>query len=82
MRLTRRSVLRGSAAVATVGALGRPYTANAEAKTAELWWIQGFAQEEDIAFKQIVEDYQKASGNIIDYTISPYAAMREKTVSG
>src|SRR5580704_9175932 len=76
MWLTRRSVLRNSAAIATVSVLGRPYIANAEAKTAELWWIQGFAQEEDIAFKQIVEDYQKASGNIIDFTISPYAAMR------
>jgi multiple sugar transport system substrate-binding protein len=81
MRFTRRSVLRSGAALASVGALGRPYIANADAKTAELWWIQGFAQEEDIGFKQIVEDYQKASGNIIDYTISPYAAMREKTVS-
>jgi multiple sugar transport system substrate-binding protein len=81
MPLTRRSVLRSTAAVATIGALGRPFVARAEAKTAEVWWIQGFAQEEDVAFKKIVEDYEKASGNTIDYTISPYAAMREKTVS-
>jgi multiple sugar transport system substrate-binding protein len=81
MRLTRRSVLRSSAAVAAVGVLGRPYIAKADAKTATVWWIQGFAQEEDIAFKQLVEDYQKASGNTIDYTISPYAPMREKTIS-
>ncbi|HZK90781.1 MAG TPA: ABC transporter substrate-binding protein [Stellaceae bacterium] len=81
MRLTRRSVLRGSAALASIGVLGRPYIANAAAKTATVWWIQGFAQEEDIAFKKLVEDYQKASGNEIDYTISPYAPMREKTVS-
>jgi multiple sugar transport system substrate-binding protein len=81
MQITRRSVLRSSAAVATIGALSRPFVANAEAKTAEVWWIQGFAQEEDIGFKKIVDDYEKASGNKIDYTISPYAAMREKTVS-
>ncbi len=81
MRLTRRSVLRSGAAFASLSAIARPYVANAEAKTAEAWWIQGFAHEEDIAFKKIVEDYEKASGNKIDYTISPYAPMREKTVS-
>jgi len=81
MRLTRRSLLRSSAAVATIGALGRPFVARAEAKTATVWWIQGFAQEEDIAFKKIVDDYEKASGNKIDYTIAPYAPMREKTIA-
>ena len=81
MQVTRRSVLRSSAAVATIGALGRPFVAKAEAKTAEVWWIQGFAHEEDLGFKKIVDDYEKASGNTIDYTISPYAAMRQKTIS-
>ena len=81
MQLTRRSMLRSSAAIATIGALGRPFVARAEAKTATVWWIQGFAQEEDIAFKKIVDDYEKASGNTVDYTIIPYAPMREKTVS-
>src|SRR5215469_18318930 len=81
MQLTRRSVLRGTAAAAAMGALGRPYVARAEAKTAVVWWIQGFAQEEDIAFKKIVEDYEKATGNKIDYTIAPYAPMRQKTVA-
>jgi multiple sugar transport system substrate-binding protein len=46
-----------------------------------VWWIQGFAQEEDVAFKKIVADYEKASGNTIDYTIIPYAPMRQKIVS-
>jgi hypothetical protein len=27
-----------------------------------VWTVQGFAQEEDIAFKKIVADYEKASG--------------------
>ena len=42
---------------------------------------QGFAQEEDIAFKKIVADYEKASGNTIDYSIIPYAPERQKIVS-
>src|SRR5437868_7558065 len=79
--LTRRSVLRGGAALTAAGSLMRPYIANAAAKTAEVWWVQGFAQEEDIAFKKLVEDYQKASGNTIDYSIAPYAPMRQKIVA-
>jgi multiple sugar transport system substrate-binding protein len=63
------------------GTMARPYIANAAAATATVWWVQGFAQEEDVAFKQLVTDYQKASGNTIDYTIMPYAPMRQKIVS-
>ena len=79
--LSRRSVLRGSLALTAGGSLARPFIANAAAATAAVWWIQGFAQEEDISFKKIVADYQKASGNTIDYTITPYAPMRQKIVS-
>jgi multiple sugar transport system substrate-binding protein len=79
--LSRRSVLRSSLGLAAAGALARPYVANAAATTAEVWWTQGFAQEEDVAFKQIVADYQKASGNTIDYSIVPYAPLRQKIVS-
>ena len=80
-KLTRRSLLRASAGLAAAGAIGRPYIANAAATTATVWWVQGFAHEEDIAFKQMVEDYQKASGNTIDYSIVPFAAMRQKEVA-
>jgi multiple sugar transport system substrate-binding protein len=79
--LTRRSVLRRSLGLAAAGALARPYLANAQAKTATVWWIQGFAQEEDVSFKKIVADYEKASGNTLDYSIIPYAPMRQKIVS-
>src|SRR6202048_3812239 len=79
--LSRRSVLRGALALTAGGNLARPFVANAAATTAAVWWIQGFAQEEDISFKKIVADYQKASGNTIDYTITPYAPMRQKIVS-
>ena len=55
--LSRRSVLRNSLVVAAAGTMARPYPANAAATTAEVWWTQGFAQEEDISFKKIVADY-------------------------
>jgi multiple sugar transport system substrate-binding protein len=79
--LTRRWVLRGSLALGAAGTLARPYIANAAATTATAWWVQGFAQEEDISFKKIVADYEKASGNTIDYSITPYAPLRQKIVS-
>src|SRR5215470_10082301 len=79
--LTRRSLLRSSLVLAAAGGVARPYIANAAATTAEVWWVQGFAQEEDVGFKKLVADYEKASGNTIDYSIIPYAPMRQKIVS-
>src|SRR5689334_25441429 len=79
--LTRRSVLRSSVGFAAAGALARPYVANAAATTAEVWWIQGFVPEEDASFKKIVAEYEKASGNKIDYSIMPFAPLRQKIVS-
>jgi len=79
--LTRRSVLRGSLGLAAAGALARPHIANAAATTAEVWWTQGFAQEEDVAFKKLVADYQKASGNKIEESIIPFAPLRQKAIA-
>ena len=79
--LSRRSVLRGTMYLAAGGDLARPYIANAAATTAAVWWAQGFAQEEDIAFQKLVADYEKASGNKIDYSIVPFAPLRQKIVS-
>jgi multiple sugar transport system substrate-binding protein len=79
--LTRRSLLRGSAGLVAGSLVGRPYLANAAATTATVWWTQGSAEEEDIAFKKIVAGYEKASGNTIDYNIVPYAPLRQKIVS-
>src|SRR5438552_1266792 len=80
-RVTRRSVIGGSVGLIAAGTLARPYIANAQAKTAEVWWAQGFVQEEDVAFKKAVADYQKASGNTIEYSIMPFAPLRQKIVS-
>src|SRR6201988_4712950 len=79
--LSRRSVLRGSLAVAAAGTVASPHIANAAATNATVWWVQGFAEEEDVAFKKLVADYEKASSNTIDFTIIPYAPMRQKIVS-
>jgi multiple sugar transport system substrate-binding protein len=79
--LTRRSVLCGSLAFGAAGTLAWPHVAKAAATTAEVWWTQGFAKEEDAAFKKMVADYEKASGNKIDYSIIPFAALGRKEVS-
>src|SRR6202521_1990628 len=79
--VTRRSLIRSSAGLVAAGALVRPYLANAAVTTATVWWVQGFAEEEDVSFKKIVADYEKASGNTIDYSIIPYAPERQKIVS-
>src|ERR1051325_11659897 len=79
--LTRRSVIRSSVGFAAAGALARPYIANAATKTAEVWWVQGFVKEEDVAFKKMVDDYEKQSGNKIEQSITPYAALRQKEIA-
>jgi ABC-type glycerol-3-phosphate transport system substrate-binding protein len=79
--LTRRSILRHSVGLVAAGALARPYIANAAATTAEVWFAQGFAKEEDSAFIKLVADYEKTSGNKIDYNLIPFAPLRQKEVS-
>jgi multiple sugar transport system substrate-binding protein len=79
--LTRRSVVRSSLGFAAAGMLARPYIANAAATTAEVWYAQGFVPEEDTAFKKLAADYEKASGNKLDYSLIPYAALRQKAIS-
>src|SRR5947208_3460772 len=79
--ITRRSVIHRTLGLAAAGALARPYIANAQAKTASVWWTQGFVQEEDVSIKKIVADYEKASGNTIELSIMPFAPARQKIVS-
>jgi len=80
-RLTRRSVLGGSLGLAAAGALARPHIANAAATTIEVWFAQGFVPEEDSAFQTMAADYEKASGNKVDHSLIPYAALRQKAIS-
>lgn len=80
-KLSRRSVLRGSAGLVATGALARPYLANAAATTATAWFTQGFIPSEDVALRKLVADYEKASGNKIDLSIVPFVALRQKEVA-
>jgi len=79
--MSRRSVLVGSLGAAATGHLARPYIANAQAKTAVCWLNQGFIPQEDAAMRAVAEDYMKASGNKLDYSIMPFMAMNQKTIS-
>ena len=65
--LSRRSVLRGSLALAAAGGLARPFVANAAAKTATVWWTQGFVRAEDTSFRAMAEDrgYKEAPVSIL-----------------
>jgi multiple sugar transport system substrate-binding protein len=79
--ITRRSVLRGSVGLAAAGVLTPPYIAKAAATTVETWWNQGYLPEEDVAFRALVADYEKASGDKIDYSLIPNAPLRQKEIS-
>jgi multiple sugar transport system substrate-binding protein len=46
-----------------------------------MWWSQGFVQDEDVALKKVVAEYEKASGNKIDLSIIPFAPERQKIIS-
>jgi multiple sugar transport system substrate-binding protein len=79
--MSRRKMLANTVAVAATGTLSRPYIANAQAKTAVCWLNQGFIPQEDEAMKKVCEDYMKASGNKLDYSIMPFMAQNQKTIS-
>src|SRR5260370_15741896 len=77
----RRSRLQGWRGFAAAGGLAQPYIANAQAKTVTLWFAQGFVEDEDVALRKAVADYEKASGNKAELSIIPFAPMRQKIVS-
>jgi multiple sugar transport system substrate-binding protein len=79
--LSRRNVLTSTVGLAAAGALSRPYIANAQAKTAVCWINQGFIPQEDAAMTTVCEDYMKASGNKLDYSIMPFMALNQKIIS-
>jgi multiple sugar transport system substrate-binding protein len=80
-KLSRRSVVRGSIGVAAAGTIARPFIANAAATTVSVWWPQGFIPEEDASFRSLVTEYEKASGDKIDYSLIPFAPLMQKIVS-
>jgi multiple sugar transport system substrate-binding protein len=80
-KLSRRLVLRGSFGLAAAGTIARPFIANAATTTATVWWTQGFIPEEDASFRRVVADYEKASGNTIDYSLIPFGPLTQKIIS-
>ena len=80
-RMSRRSVIRASLGLTTVGMLARPHIANTAATTTIVWRDQGFVPEEDAAFRATVAAYEKASGNKLDLSIMPFMALNQKIVS-
>jgi multiple sugar transport system substrate-binding protein len=79
--MTRRSLINRSIGLVAAGTLARPYIANAQAKTIEVWWVQGFIPDEDLAFKAMAAEFEKQSGAKVNYSIIPFAPMRQKIVS-
>ena len=80
-KLTRRTVIHGSLGLAAAGTIARPFVANAAATTATAWWNQGFVPEEDASFRAMVTEYEKQSGNTIDYSLIPTGPLMQKIVS-
>lgn len=78
--LDRRHLIGGSIGLAAA-VVARPFIANAAAKTASVWWTQGFVPEEDAAFRAMVAEYEKQSGNKIDYSLIPTGPLMQKIVS-
>ncbi|HYT83188.1 MAG TPA: hypothetical protein VEK86_07045, partial [Gemmatimonadales bacterium] len=58
-----------------------PHIAKAAATTASAWFAQGFVQDEDVALRKAVAEYEKASGNKIELSIIPFAPHRQKLIS-
>jgi len=79
--LSRRTLLRGSAVLATGSVLARPYIARAAGTTLTVWWNQGFYPAEDEAFHKLIAAWEKQSGNTINLTLLPGQALNEKIVS-
>jgi multiple sugar transport system substrate-binding protein len=79
--LTRRSMLRGSVALGATSLLASPRIAKAAATTATMWFSQGFVQDEDVSLRKAVADYEKASGNKIELSITPFAPNRQKIIA-
>src|SRR5438094_7257676 len=79
--LSRRSILRGSLAVAAARPFVGPHIARAAATTASVWFAQGFVQDEDVSLRKAVADYEKQSGNKIELSITPFAPDRQKIIA-
>ena len=72
--LTRRSMLRGSVALGAARPFSRRTSPGRRRPPPRVWFPQGFVQDEDVALRKAVTDYEKASGNKIELSITPLRA--------
>lgn len=79
MRLERRTVLTGGLGLVATSALSRP--ALARGQTITVWWNQGFYPAEDEAFRNLIKEWEKASGNQVNLTLLPGQALNQKIIS-
>ena len=79
--MSRRSVIGASLGLAAAGASGAPIYRQRRGKDRDVWLVQGFVPQEDDAIRKKVADYKKASGNKLDYSIMPFMALNQKTIS-
>ena len=77
--IVRRDLLKVSAGLAAASALARP--AVARGQTVTIWWNQGFYPAEDKAFRDLIAEWEKASGNTVNLTLLPGQALNEKIIS-
>ncbi|HEY1413718.1 MAG TPA: ABC transporter substrate-binding protein, partial [Rhodopila sp.] len=77
--VVRRDLLKASVGLAAVSALSRP--AVARGQTITVWWNQGFYPAEDAAFRSLIADWEKTSGNTVNLTLLPGQALNEKIIS-
>src|SRR5262245_59536008 len=79
--LTRRSMLRGTLALAAAKTVAFPHVAQAAATTASMGCAQGFVQAEDVALRKARAESANQSGNTIELSITPFAPERQKIVA-
>ena len=75
--LSRRHVVGGLSAAAAL----RPKSGKA-AGTVQVWWTQGFYQQEDQALKDLVANFEKQSGVKVDLQIINGPDLMTKMIAG
>jgi len=76
IRTARRSMSRGSRAVAAAGTLARRYIANAAGSTATVCLTRGFTRG-GRGLRQVVTDHEKVSGKTIDYSVLYFPPLKK-----
>lgn len=77
--LTRRAFGATAASAALAGAFARP--ARAAGKAITVWWNQGYYPQEDAAFRQVVSDWEKKTGNTVNLTLTNTSDIVTKIVA-